>query len=160
MGRKRKEIDPEDIRKLKARGMTQVEMAKELGVSHPTLAKRMGELRTKEGLLREYRSVQGLELTALQARSLDVITPEKIEKASLVDLARAFKVLKDCELKMEGKPKKITGLVAYLLEIERIEKEEGNLPPVDSKISGGANHEADDLGETALNENESERKTE
>jgi len=37
------------------------------------------------------RSLQTLELTALQARILSAITPEKIEKASLGELVKAKK---------------------------------------------------------------------
>ena len=136
MGRKKKEIDLMKVLELTYQGMTQKEIAKALNVSHVTLAKRMGELRAMEGPLGKYRLVQGLELTAFQARSLEAITPEKIEKASLVELARAFKILKGCELKMEGKPTKITGLKDYLLEIERMEKEEGVPPPCGFRIGG------------------------
>ena len=124
MGRKKKEIDPSKIHELSSRGMTQKEMAKVFNVSHVTLGKRMGELQAREGPLRNYRSVQSLELTALQARSLEAITPEKLKDASLVELARVFGILKKAELLLEGKPTKITGLLGYLLEIEKTEKRE------------------------------------
>jgi transcriptional regulator with XRE-family HTH domain len=108
---------------LASRGMTQVEIAKELGVSHVTLAKRMGELRVKEGPLKEYRCLLGLQLTALQCRSLEALTPEKLNGASLIELARAFSFLKKAELLMEGKPTKIRGILAYLLEMEKEDKD-------------------------------------
>jgi hypothetical protein len=43
----------------------------------------MADLRKKESLLFDYRSLQSLHLTALQAGVLEVITPEKITDASL-----------------------------------------------------------------------------
>ncbi len=60
-----------------------------------------------------------VRLTELQLRVLEAITPEKIADASLLDLARAFKILKEAELGIKGEPFKITGLLGYLLKIER-----------------------------------------
>ena len=53
---------------------------------------------------------------------MGAITPEKIEEASLVELVKAFKVLKDVELKIRPERSKIKGLVGYLLEIEKEEQ--------------------------------------
>ena len=125
MGRRKKEIDPLAIHALSSQGMTQKEMAKELGVSHVTLAKRMADLKAKQGVLLKYRSLQTLDLTSLQSRILDNITPEKMKEASLVELATAFKILKKAELGMEPDkgPGKISGLVGYLIQIEKEEME-------------------------------------
>ena len=98
------------------------EMAKEFGVSHVTLARRMADIQAKHGILLKYRSIQTLELTALQFRILELITPEKIESASLLDLVKSFKILKQAELGIKGEPFKITGLVGILTKME----EEGN----------------------------------
>jgi hypothetical protein len=46
-------------------------------------------------------------------------TAEKIENASLFELLKAFKILKDMELKITQGPFKLTGLVAYLVEIDK-----------------------------------------
>jgi hypothetical protein len=51
--------------------------------------------------------------------SLEAITPEKIEDASLLDLAKAFKILKEAELWLKGEPFRITDFLGYLLKIER-----------------------------------------
>ena len=51
------------------------------------------------------------------------ITPEKIHAASLKDLVSCFKILKDKELNIEGKPSEIKGLVGYLVELEKKEFE-------------------------------------
>jgi len=91
-------------------------------VSKGWVAKRMGEIEAKEGILLKYRSILSLHLTSLQVRILEAITPEKIENASLVELARAFKILKDIELKIRPEAFKIKGFVGYLLEIEKEEK--------------------------------------
>ena len=98
MGRKKIEINPIAIYDLSSQGMTQKEMAKKLGVCHVTLARRMAEIEAKKGILLKYRSIQSLELTALQARTLEAITPEKIKEAPLIDLLKAFYILKKAEL--------------------------------------------------------------
>ena len=130
MGRKRKEINPIKIYELSSQGMTQKNMAKHFGVSHVTLAKRMGEIRAQQGILLNYRSIQSLQLTALQAKILESITDENIENASLIEKVKAVKMLKDMELKIT-KPEtiKIKGLVGYLIEME---KEEQHLKTVNN----------------------------
>lgn len=122
MGRKRIEIEPEKIMALSSRGLTQVEMAKELGISHVTLARRIADLRKKEGVLVDYRSIQALQLTALQARVLESITPEKIKVAPLSELVRAFGILKKMELAMSPLKINLSGLDRYLTQLEEIEK--------------------------------------
>lgn len=121
MGRPIIKIDDESLWDMANKGLNQKEIASELGVSVPTLAKRMGDLTKKQGLILKYRVLQSLHLTELQARILECITPEKIAEASLRDLVMAFKILKDKELVVEGKPSEIKGLVSYLIEIEKEE---------------------------------------
>ena len=70
----------------------------------------------------KYRELQSLQLTELQARVLEAITPEKIAGASLKELVGAFKILKEKELVVDGKPSDIQGLVGYLLHIEKEER--------------------------------------
>lgn len=106
---------------MRKRGLTQLEMAKELGVSHVTLSRRIADLRRSEGLLLRYREVQHLQLTVLQARILEAITPEKIKEASLGDLVRAFAILKKAELATTSPETHIVGLSRYLIELEKWE---------------------------------------
>jgi transcriptional regulator with XRE-family HTH domain len=122
MARKKIELDPMAIYDLASQGMTQREMAKELGVSHVTLARRMADIQAKHGILLKYRSIQTLQLTGLQARVLESVTPEKVDSASLLDLVKAFAILKKAELGIKGEPQG-TGLVAYLMELERREQD-------------------------------------
>lgn len=121
MGRPRKEIDLDVYYDMASTGMTQRDMADELGVSIPTLERRIADIQTKQGLLLKYRELQSLQLTELQARVLEAITPEKIESATLGELVNAFKILKDKELVSDGKPTEIQGLVGYLLHLEKEE---------------------------------------
>jgi hypothetical protein len=121
MGRPVKEIDLDVYYDLASMGVTQKDMASELGVSIPTLEKRIADIQTKQGLLLKYRELQSLQLTELQARVLEAITPEKIESATLGELVNAFKILKDKELVVDGKPSEIHGLVGYLLHLEKEE---------------------------------------
>lgn len=125
---KRKDIDAEKIYDLTSRGYSIQDASKELGVHHITLSRRMAEIRRKQGLLLKYRELQSLQLTDLQARILENITPEKIEMAPLRDLIVCFKILKDKELTVDGKPSEIRGLVHYLIEME---KQEAALESVD-----------------------------
>lgn len=119
MGRPHSEVDEEKLLDLLEQGWKQGDIAGELGVSKPTLAARIADIQTKQGLILKYRALQSLQLTELQARILEAITPEKIDSASLKDLAGAYKILKDKELTIDGKPTEIKGLVAYLVEMER-----------------------------------------
>jgi DNA-binding MarR family transcriptional regulator len=121
MGRPEKEIDTELLLELSERGLSQKQLAEQLSVSVPTLSKRIADLQQKQGLLLKYRDLQSLQLTALQARILEAITPEKIDGASLKELIGAFDILKKHERVAEGLPSDIKGLVGYLTEIEKEE---------------------------------------
>jgi len=121
LGRAQIQLDEETLIDLAEMGLTQKQQAAELGVSPAALSKRIADIQGKQGLLLQYRAIQSLQLTELQAKVLERITPEKIEEASLKDLVFAFKVLKDKELNIEGKPSEIKGLVAYLVEMEKEE---------------------------------------
>ena len=128
------EIDTEMLMDLQEMGLTQKEAAGELGICTQTLSKRIADVQKKQGLLLQYRSLQSLQLTELQARILEAITPEKIEQAGLKDLVLAFKILKDKEQVIEGKPSEIKGLVAYLIKIE--EEEVALQKPVAPEVLG------------------------
>jgi predicted transcriptional regulator len=119
MGRPRSEVDTEKMLDLLEQGWGHDTLASELGVSKPTIAKKIGELQASQGLLLKYRALQSIQLTELQAKVLEAITPEKIDEAPLRDLVHAYKILKDRELIIDGKPTEIKGLVAYLVEMER-----------------------------------------
>ena len=121
MARTEIEVDLGILADMIGQGLTQEDQASEFGISIPTLQKRIGVIEKSEQVILKYRSVQALQLTALQARILESITPEKIDEAPLKDLVSAFKILKDRELIMEGKPSEIKGLVGYLVELEKEE---------------------------------------
>ena len=117
------DVDPEVLWDLGMKGLTQQQASCELGISPSTLSRRLADIQTKQGLLMKYRALQSLQLTELQARVLEAITPEKINESSLRDLIQCFKILKDKELTIEGKPSEIKGLVGYLVEMEKKEFE-------------------------------------
>ncbi|TVM14164.1 hypothetical protein DPQ33_17785 [Oceanidesulfovibrio indonesiensis] len=126
MARKKIDIPTDRLHALVSSGMTQKEMAQELGISIPTLSRRIADLRMQEGVLRDFREVRALNLTALQARVLEAITPEKIENASLGELAKALKILFDQEQALTGKPTGEFDLAAYLTEIDRRKRSQSN----------------------------------
>ncbi len=115
-------IDFEAALDLLERGEKVPVIANELGISPPTLRARIAEIQNKQGLLLQYRSLQSLQLTELQARVLEAITPEKINEASLKDLILSYKILKDKESVIEGKPSEIKGLIAHLIYLEKQEE--------------------------------------
>lgn len=120
-GRPPIEVDVMAALDLISRGETIPTISTELGISPPTLRSRIADLSKKQGLLLQYRAVQSLQLTELQARVLEAITPEKINNAPLRDLVASYKILKDKELNIEGKPSEIKGLVAHLIYLEKQE---------------------------------------
>ena len=124
------EVDPQTLIELAEMGLTHKDAAKEVGCTPQTISRKISDLQRKQGLLLQYRSLQSLQLTELQVRVLDAITPEKINDAPLRDLIVAFKILKDKELNLEGKPTDIKGLVAYLIELEK--EEVALMKPVDA----------------------------
>lgn len=121
MGRQFAEIDFDRLMELNKINLPRPVIADELGISVPTLNKRIAEIKDKQGILLRYRELQSLQLTSIQARILEHITPEKIAEAPLRDLILAFKILKDKELVVDGKPSEIKGLVGYLIELEKKE---------------------------------------
>jgi len=120
-GRPKLNLDMEAALDLLMRGEKVPAIATELGISPPTLRARIADIQQKQGLLLQYRSIQSLQLTELQARVLEAITPEKINDATLRDLIMSYKILKDKELNIEGKPSEIKGLVAHLIYMEKQE---------------------------------------
>lgn len=120
-------LNTEILHDLLSKGVPRKSIAQDMGISVHTLNKTIAELQQGQGLLLKYRELQHLQLTGLQAKVLDAITPEKIEAASLIELVSAFKVLKDKELVIQGKASSITGLVGYLVQLEK-EAVQGNEP--------------------------------
>jgi biotin operon repressor len=115
------ELNTEILHDLLSKGVPKQSIATDLGISVHALNKTIAELQQGQGLLLKYRELQHLQLTGLQAKVLDAITPEKIEAASLIELVSAFKVLKDKELVINGKATSITGIVGYLVQLEKEE---------------------------------------
>ena len=120
MGRDRKEVDITALIDAAGAGLTAPEMAKTFDVSLPTMRRIVSDVQKEQGLILQYRALQSLQLTALQAKVLDAITPDKIDQADLKDLVIAYKVLKDKEHTIDGKPSDIKGFVGYLVEAERV----------------------------------------
>jgi biotin operon repressor len=116
-----KELNTEILHDLLSKGTPKRVIANDLGISVNNLNKSIQELQSSQGLLLKYRELQHLQLTGIQAKVLEAITPEKIEAASLVELVSAFKVLKDKELVSQGKANNITGIVGYLVQLEKEE---------------------------------------
>jgi hypothetical protein len=120
-GRPPVDVDMEAVLDLLSRGEKPPAIADIFGISAVTLRKRIADLQQKQGLLLQYRVIQSLQLTELQARVLEAITPQKINDAPLRDLVMSYKILKDKELNLEGKPSEIKGLVAHLIYMEKQE---------------------------------------
>jgi hypothetical protein len=115
------DLNTEILHDLLSKGTPKKHVAQELGISVHALNRTITELTESQGLLLKYKELQNLQLTSLQAKVLAAITPEKIESASLIELVSAFRVLKDKELVITGKANNITGIVGYLIELEKEE---------------------------------------
>jgi len=119
MSGKKKHILEEVLLRLRGEGKTLKEISKEMGVSVPTLSRRIAYLQYHEGILTKHHQIQGLQLTVLQAKILDVVDSDKIEKASLLELLNAFNVLKKAEVAIQGKESfKVWGLLEHLQVLE------------------------------------------
>ena len=124
---KRKNIDEIALLTKRGEGKNLKKISEEMGVSVPTLSRRIAVLKYQKGILTKYRQLQGLQLTELQARILESINSEKIENASLADLLKAFHVLKKAEIAIRGKESfKVWGLLAHLQALESVEPRNGN----------------------------------
>lgn len=115
------DIDTEVLLDMNEMGLTFKQQAQEIGCSTSTISNRIAKIQQEQGVLMKYRTLQSLQLTSIQAKILESITPEKIDEAPLRDLVVAFKILKDKELVVEGKPSEIKGLVSYLIKMEKEE---------------------------------------
>ena len=90
-------------------------------------------------------------MTELQARVLEAITPEKIEEAPLRDLVASYKILKDKELNIEGKPSEIKGLVAHLIYLEKQEAALADKSSaIEEAIFSDSTNEEEDLPATSI----------
>ena len=124
MGRlKNNNINEVNLLKMRREGKTLKEISKAMGgVSIPTLTRRLAKLHHEKGILTKYRQLQGLQLTELQARILETIDFDHIEKASLINCVKAFDVLTKAEKSIQGKESvKVWGLMAHLLALENDE---------------------------------------
>jgi DNA-binding MarR family transcriptional regulator len=121
MGRARAQFDEWAYHDLASMGVTKKQAAAQLGLSVPTLERNIAELSASQGVILKYRDLQHLKLTEIQQQVLEAITPEKIAECSALELTQIFKILKDKELVVNGKPTEIKGLVGYLVELEKRE---------------------------------------
>ena len=103
MGRPKKMIDDMTLLGLRGEGKTLKKISIEMGVSVPTLTRRLALIRHGKGLLTRYRELQGLRLTQLQAGLLAAIDEDHLEKASIVDIANALYVITKAEIALRGK---------------------------------------------------------
>jgi len=115
------DINTDILLDMNEKGLTFKQQAEELGCSSATISNRIARIQQEQGILLKYRALQSLQLTKLQAKILEVIDDDKINEAPLRDLIMAFKVLKDKELVLEGKPSDIKGMVSYLIKMEKEE---------------------------------------
>lgn len=123
MGRPKKQIDEVRLLEMRASGEKLKEISIRMGISIPTLSRRLAVLRHEKGILTKYRQLQSLQLTELQARILETIDSKNFEDASLIELLRAFHVLWKVEKSIQGKESfKVWGLLDHLQALESQEK--------------------------------------
>lgn len=119
MGRPKKQIDDANLLKMRGEGKFLNEISQEMQISTRTLSRRIAYLQYQKGLLTRYRTLQGLNLTELQARILEAVDSKNFEDASLIELLRAFHVLWKVEKSIKVKESfKVWGLLDHLLALE------------------------------------------
>jgi len=120
MGRPKKQIDDASLLKMRGEGKFLKEISEEMQISTRTLSRRIAFLQHQEGILTKYRQLQGLQLTELQARILEVADAQSFENDSLLELLNAFSVLKKAEIAIQGKESfKVWGLLDHLRALEK-----------------------------------------
>ncbi|HED37371.1 MAG TPA: hypothetical protein ENI76_03885 [Ignavibacteria bacterium] len=121
MGRSLIEIPDNVLERIEENGIAKKDASEELGISKPTLARLLGDLKLRQGDLHNYEAFRNLHLTSMQVDILLSISPIDIAEASLKDKIGAFKILRDKQLVSEGKPTEIKGLLGYLIAMEKEE---------------------------------------
>lgn len=120
MGRPKLKIDTPALLNMRSQGKSIKEISNNFGISTATLSRRIAELRYKEGIISKYRELQHLQLTALQFKILESVTPDKLDRASLLELARAYYILEKAKPRLNDlRPSNISGLMSYLLQIDQ-----------------------------------------
>lgn len=123
MGRSKKQIDEGALMKMRGERKTIKQISRQMGVSEPTISRRIAYLRHHKGILTKYRELQSLQLTQLQARILEAVDLTDIEATPLLELLQAFHVLKKAEKAIQGKEPsfKVRGLLQHLQALEKQE---------------------------------------
>jgi DNA-binding Lrp family transcriptional regulator len=122
MGRPKKQIDEMTLLGMRSEKKRLVEISRALGVSIPTLSRRLAVLHHEKGILTKYRALQGLELTGLQARILEAVDAKTFENGSLIELINSFHVLTKAEKSIQGKESfKVYRLLDHLRIMETLE---------------------------------------
>lgn len=99
--------------------LTLVRKAEEMSRSLDTMKSIISLFENSTDVIEEYRSVQNLQLTSLQAKILENIDEDKMEDANLRELVSAYNILKNNERLEIGKPTEIHGLIGYLTYMEQ-----------------------------------------
>lgn len=122
MGRPKKQIDEVRLLEMRGSGKKLKEISVRMGVSIPTLSRRLAVLCHEKSILTKYRQLQGLQLSELQARILETVDKKGFENDSLIELIQAFLVLKKAEISIQGKESfKVLGLLDHLQALESLE---------------------------------------
>lgn len=139
MGRPAKELNEALMIDLLADGMTKKDVADILGVSPPTIANRIEDLKKRESSLLAYDKVHHLDLIDVKQRIVAGVTNDKIAEAPLAHLANAYGVFAKHEQLIQGRPTEIHGLMGYLLHLEKedIEAKQSNSSSNDDDVIDG-----------------------
>ncbi len=119
MARPTKDIDTELLLDLLASGMSKSEVGVELGISVPTLNRRIEGIRSAESALLAYDKVHYLDLIGVKQRIIQHMDDSKLEEAPLGQLAQAYSVVTKAENLIQGRPTEIHGLMGYLMHLEK-----------------------------------------
>ena len=119
MGRPEANIDVNLMLDLLSEGVTKNEIARSLGISKPTLDKKIENLRCEESALLAYDKVHYLDLIGVKQRIIEHMDDTKLAEAPLGQLAQAYSVVTKAENLIQGRPTEIHGLMGYLMHLEK-----------------------------------------
>lgn len=121
MGRHSVDIDMDVLMDCFEQDMSLKDTAEVIGCSAPTVAKKIRQLQRDNDVLLQYQSLESLHITELKHLLLNNITEQKIQEASLGEIASAYAKLSKADLEKTGGDdvKEVKGLVEHLVFLEK-----------------------------------------
>lgn len=116
MGRPQADIDVEKLLQQMDDQVPQKEMSKTLGISIPTLRKKIDDLRAEQGIILETKSVENLRVIKIKTKVMDRIE-NQLHTMEPDTLLKALSTLNKMD-KSEGGDEKVKGLLGIISALD------------------------------------------